>query len=128
YVMKYVKGIHPQLYLHKHGMDWFGLVQYGVLKKLVGLHRRQYTFGDLKTDTVLVSEYGKIDLIDYGGVTEKGRSVRQFTEVYDRGFWNAGSRKADEAYDLFPFAVLCLHLSDTRIRFAEFGVSVPQNR
>jgi serine/threonine-protein kinase len=128
YVMKYVKGIHPQLYLQKHGKDWFELIHYGILKKLVNLHRRKYIFGDLKTDNVLVSEFGKIDLVDFGGVTEMGRSVKQFTEVYDRGFWNAGSRKADEAYDLFSFAVLCLYLSDTRNRFAEFVKSVPQNR
>jgi serine/threonine-protein kinase len=128
YVMKYVKGLHPQVFLLKHGKDWFELIHYGILKKLVNLHRRKYIFGDLKTDNVLVSEFGKIDLVDFGGATEMGRSVKQFTEVYDRGFWNAGSRKADEAYDLFSFAVLCLHLSDTKNRFAEFVKSVPQNR
>lgn len=128
YVMKYVKGTHPLAFLQKHGVDWFELLGFDLLKKLGNLHRRGYIFGDLKMDNVLISEFGKVELVDYGGVTGKGRSVKQFTEVYDRGFWNAGSRKADEAYDLFSFAVLCLHLADSRKRFADFIKSLPQNR
>ncbi|MFK7696875.1 protein kinase domain-containing protein [Paenibacillus sp. HJGM_3] len=128
YVMRYVRGAHPQAFLHKQGMDWFEVLGYDLLKKLSALHRRGYIFGDLKMDNVIVSEFGQADLVDYGGVTEKGRSVKQFTEVYDRGYWNAGSRKADEAYDLFSFAVLSLHLADTRNRFASFIASLPQNR
>jgi serine/threonine-protein kinase len=50
-------------------------------------------------------------LVDFGGVTQKGRSVKQFTEIYDRGYWGSGSRIADEAYDLFAFAVLIMQLS-----------------
>lgn len=128
YVMKYVKGIHPQLFLQKRGMDWFGVIGLDLLQKLGNLHRRGYIFGDLKMDNILVSDSGKLDLVDYGGVTAKGRSIKQFTEVYDRGFWKAGLRTADEAYDLFSFAVICLHLADSRNRFADFIKSLPQNR
>ncbi|WP_127587120.1 protein kinase domain-containing protein [Paenibacillus koleovorans] len=128
YVMNYVKGVHPSIFLQKNGMDWFELIHYDVLKQLVQLHRKGYIFGDLKADNVLVSEHGKIELIDFGGVTAKGRSVKQFTEVYDRGYWSAGSRKADEAYDLFAFAVLCLQLGDSRNRLTDFFRSLPQNR
>ena len=93
-------------------MDWYPVIGYRLLTKLSELHERGYIFGDLKSDNILVSGYGTTELIDYGGLTRFGKAVRQYTELYDRGYWRAGARSADAGYDLFAFAVLCLELAD----------------
>lgn len=110
YVMRYVEGRPLHLFLAKNGSAWLGLVGLRLLEKLRKLHESGFVFGDLKPENVLVSDYGEAELIDYGGASLIGRSVKQFTEWHDRGFWNAGSRTGDEGYDLFSFAVLCLRL------------------
>lgn len=110
YVMRYVEGKPLHLFLAKNGTAWLGLVGLKLLEKLQMLHECGFVFGDLKPENVMVSNYGEAELIDYGGASPVGRSVKQFTEWHDRGFWNAGSRTGDENYDLFAFAVLCLRL------------------
>nr|WP_240903902.1 serine/threonine protein kinase [Chengkuizengella sediminis] len=112
YVMKYIQGLDAKLFLNSYGHQWFHLVGLNILNQLQALHQMDLIFGDLKIENVIVSEFGKVTLIDYGGVTSKGRSVKQFTQIYDRGHWIAGTRKADEAYDIFSFAILCLILTD----------------
>lgn len=108
--MRYVEGKPLHHFLSKNGPDWLGLVGLGLLEKLRTLHECGFVFGDLKPENVMVSKYGEVELIDFGGTSPIGRSVKQFTEWHDRGFWNAGSRISDEGYDLFAFAVLCLRL------------------
>nr|WP_099091626.1 serine/threonine protein kinase [Paenibacillus riograndensis] len=110
YVMRYVEGRPLHHFLAKNGASWLGLVGLKLLEKLRNLHECGFVFGDLKPENVLVSNYGEAELIDYGGASPLGRSVKQFTEWHDRGYWNAGSRTGDENYDLFAFAVLCLRL------------------
>ena len=74
----------------------------------------------------MVSAYGSVELIDYGGVSPFGR-VKQFTEWYDRGYWNAGSRTGDISYDLFSFAVMCIGLLDEK-SLREASCQLPQTR
>ncbi|PJN91136.1 hypothetical protein CVN76_06580 [Bacillus sp. mrc49] len=38
-----------------------------------------------------------------------GRSVKEFTEFFDRGYWGLGSRKADPQYDLFAVAMIIIN-------------------
>ncbi|NBI30824.1 protein kinase family protein [Chengkuizengella marina] len=111
YIMKYIQGLDAKLFLNSNGQQWFHLVGLNILNQLQKLHQMNFIFGDLKIENVIVSEFGKVTLIDYGGVTPKGRSIKQFTEIYDRGYWINGTRKADEAYDIFSFAILCLILT-----------------
>ncbi|WP_258525801.1 protein kinase domain-containing protein [Paenibacillus sp. YN15] len=110
YVMRFVEGQQLQKYLSLKGGDWFPLIGLRLLEKLAELHRTGYLFGDLKKENVLVSGYGMVELVDFGGVTPLGKAVKQFTEIYDRCYWNAGDRTGDAAYDLFSFAVLCIHV------------------
>lgn len=112
YVMRYVEGSQLQRFIRSRGREWLGLVGLKLLERLSVLHHSGYIFGDLKPENVIVSTYGQVELIDYGGVSAVGRSVKQFTEWYDRGYWNAGSRTGDEGYDLFSFAVMCIQLLD----------------
>lgn len=128
YVMRYVKGKKMDIFMKEKGLDWLYIVGYHLLTRLTELHAQEWIFGDLKNDNVLVSEYGEVELIDFGGVSKKGQAVKQFTEVYDRGYWNLGSRKSDEAYDLFAFAILVMAALDTRNNFTDRTQILPQHR
>jgi serine/threonine-protein kinase len=57
-----------------------------------------------------------------------GRSVRQFTEIYDRGYWSAGSRVADPAYDCFAVAILWIHALESKRLMLLTKTLIPQNR
>lgn len=128
YIMRYVRGTTLAGYLKQQGPEWFPLVGLNLLGKLAKLHKAGWVFGDLKVENVMVADYGHVELVDYGGVTAAGKSVRQFTEIYDRGYWNGGSRCADPGYDLFSFAVLCIQLHESRRLHALTKQLLPQNR
>ncbi|SDO93707.1 serine/threonine protein kinase [Paenibacillus sp. yr247] len=128
YVMRYIEGISISDFIHKRGQDWIYVIGSNLLRKLTEVHKSGYVFGDLKIENMIVSKYGDVDLIDFGGVTPKGRAIKQLTEVYDRGFWNMGERVAEESYDLFSFAILLLKSLDQRKRFNGFSNILPQNR
>ncbi|TVY06787.1 protein kinase domain-containing protein [Paenibacillus cremeus] len=128
YVMRYIRGKTLTEFLKDNGPDWIPLVGLNLLKKLGELHENGFIFGDLKAENMIVTGYGEVELIDFGGVTAQGRAVKQFTEVFDRGFWGAGSRTADHAYDLFSFAALLLSVTDRERRLQSFKSFLPQNR
>jgi serine/threonine-protein kinase len=128
YVMKYVKGKSPTEFIKTAGKEWLRVIGLNLLQKLNGLHRQGYIFGDLKVENVIVGGYGEVELVDFGGVTAKGNAVKQFTEVYDRGYWSAGTRLADEQYDLFSFAVFCLQLAKPPRTTVQYAGMIPQNR
>ncbi|WP_245595955.1 protein kinase domain-containing protein [Paenibacillus taiwanensis] len=128
YVMRYVPGMTLSVYMRKRGSDWFGFIGGKLLSRLEWLHENGWVFGDIKADNVLVRQDGDVELVDYGGLTPAGSSIRQFTEWYDRGYWNAGSRVADFGYDLFSFAVLTVHLfNEEKLKQRIAGV-LPQIR
>jgi serine/threonine-protein kinase len=128
YIMRYVRGDTLADYLKQQGTEWFPLVGLNLLGRLARLHRAGWVFGDLKVENVMVADYGHVELVDYGGVSEIGRSIRQFTEIYDRGYWNSGPRSADPGYDLFSFAVLTVQLHEPRRLVALTKEILPQNR
>ncbi|MCA0758347.1 serine/threonine protein kinase [Paenibacillus sp. N4] len=128
YIMRYVRGLRLAEYLKQQGPEWFPLVGLNLLNKLSKLHEAGWVFGDLKVENVLVADYGHVELVDYGGVTANGKSIRQFTEIYDRGYWNCGPRSADPGYDIFSFAVLCIQLHEPKRLHQLTAELLPQNR
>ncbi|MBA2940982.1 serine/threonine protein kinase [Paenibacillus sp. CGMCC 1.16610] len=128
YVMRYIDGMTISHFIHKRGQDWIYVIGSNLLRKLTEIHKSGYVFGDLKIENMIVSKYGDVDLIDFGGVTPKGRAIKQLTEVYDRGYWKMGERVAEESYDLFSFAILLLKSLDQRKRFTAMNKMLPQNR
>ncbi|MFB1051045.1 protein kinase [Paraliobacillus sp. JSM ZJ581] len=110
YVMEYVKGVPVDAFLKQRSKDWFGVFLLQLLSDLDRLHQHGWVFGDLKLDNVLVTDTPpKIRWIDVGGMTRIGRSIKEYTEFYDRGYWQLGTRKAEPRYDLFAVVMLALH-------------------
>nr|WP_305121096.1 serine/threonine protein kinase [Saccharibacillus sp. JS10] len=128
YVMKFVRGVPIDAYIRKYGYRHIGTAGLGLLERLSGLHRAGFAFGDLKPCHVLVEESGGVELVDYGGATVIGANVKQYSGWYDRKYWNAGTRTADPGYDLFAFAVLCLHVFDERALRRVDAALLPQTR
>ncbi|MFZ5639843.1 MAG: protein kinase domain-containing protein [Bacillota bacterium] len=78
---------------------------------LFHLHQAGYVFGDLKPGNILYDRTArKISVVDFGSVCPKGRIIQQYTPLYDRSSWQAGSRQGDEKYDLFALSMLLLSL------------------
>lgn len=82
-----------------------------LLHHLEKLHRSGYVFGDWKPQHIVVSKEDNMSIrfVDLSGVTDHGRELRKWTVLYDRRTWQAGSRLADEAYDLFALTLLILN-------------------
>ncbi|WP_128896583.1 protein kinase domain-containing protein [Longirhabdus pacifica] len=108
YVMPYFKGISITEYVNQNGSSWLYVIGAHILKQLVSIHNKGYVFGDLKMSNVIVDQHGKCQVIDYGGATEKGKAVKQFTDIYDRAYWGEGSRVADEHFDVFAMSMLMI--------------------
>lgn len=111
YTMEYIPGIPITSYVREKGRSEIGRLFQQLLNYLRQLHRLGYAFGDLKAENVLVNPLsGELRLVDFGGATRFGEGIRQYTEWYDRAYWNAGSRRADIQYDLFAAGMLMLRL------------------
>lgn len=125
YVMEYIQGEPLTRYLQKNGSEWIGVFLLQLLGDLANLHKEGWVFGDLKLDNLLVTEKpARLRLIDVGGVTKMGRSIKEYTEFNDRGYWGLGSRKAEPSYDLFAVVMLFLNLFHPR----RFGKSADNER
>ncbi|HHY75112.1 MAG TPA: protein kinase family protein [Bacillus bacterium] len=121
YVMEYLKGLDFLSFIKKNGQEWLGVLVLQLLSDLEQLHQAGWVFGDLKPDNLLVvGPPPKVRLLDVGGTTIKGRSIKEFTEFYDRGYWNLGSRKAEPSYDLFAVAMIILNTAYPH-RFSKKG-------
>lgn len=118
-VMDYIRGITLQELLSKKGSlkareaAGIALLVSLILEKL---HQSNYICGDLKAENFLYNEgSGQVTMIDFGGVTKPGNSIKAFTSVYDRASWGQGNRIADCQYDLFAFSMLLLILVSGKI-------------
>lgn len=111
YVMEYMDGERLGTFIQAKGKQWLGVLMIQLLEDLEQLHQAGWTFGDLKTDNILVESVPpRIRLVDVGGTTRMGRSIKEYTEFFDRGYWGLGTRKAEPSYDLFAVAMVFLHI------------------
>ncbi|WP_078556506.1 protein kinase domain-containing protein [Bacillus alkalicellulosilyticus] len=110
YAMEYLKGEELLPFIRKRGDEWLGIFIVQLLGDLDRLHRAGWAFGDLKPDNLLVvGPPSRIRWMDVGGTTLLGRSIKEYTEFYDRGYWNLGTRKAEPSYDLFAVAMIMIN-------------------
>lgn len=110
YVMEFIKGPDFLAFLQQKGPDWKEVMILQMLADLQVLHENGWVFGDLKPDNLIVTgPPARIRCIDVGGTTLQGRSIKEFTEFFDRGYWGLGSRKADPGYDLFAVGMIMVN-------------------
>ncbi|MDY0404027.1 serine/threonine-protein kinase [Virgibacillus sp. 179-BFC.A HS] len=112
YVMEYVRGYSLQQFLSRNGREWVGVLMLQLLHDLKKLHEAGWIFGDLKEENLLVTidTPSRVRWIDVGGTTQMGRAIKEYSEFYDRGYWEMGSRKAEPSYDLFALAMVFISL------------------
>ena len=124
--MEYIEGEVLLTFIRKKGTGWIGVLVLQLLTSLSNLHKHDWVFGDLKPENLIVttSTY-KVRCVDVGGTTIVGRSIKEFTEFFDRGYWGLGSRKADPQYDLFAVAMVMIN-AVYPTRFTRNGVGYAQ--
>ncbi|MFD1362564.1 protein kinase domain-containing protein [Lentibacillus salinarum] len=111
YVMEFLQGGSLSRFIGRHGHEWVGILMLQLLDDLEQLHRAGWVFGDFKPDNLIViSQPPKVRWIDVGGTTQIGRSIKEYTEFYDRGYWGLGSRRAEPGYDLFALVMVFLNI------------------
>lgn len=111
YVMEYIDGIHLHTFIKKKGTVWLFPLLFQLLTQLERLHKAGYIFGDLKSDNIIVTDHPPtLRLIDVGGITKKGRSIKEYTNFYDRAYWQLGTRLAEPSYDLFAVTMILVSL------------------
>ena len=121
YAMEYLKGEGLIDYMRNKGAEWLGLLMVQLLGDLDRLHEAGWVFGDLKPDNILVvGPPARIRWLDVGGTTLIGRSIKEYTEFFDRGYWGLGSRKAEPSYDLFSVAMIMINCAYPK-RFEKRG-------
>lgn len=107
YIMPYYKGLNIEQYLFGKSEKEYLLLFKKIINILVLIHKQGMIYGDLKPEHIVIDPVNKkIALIDFGGITKLGQGIRQYTEIYDRGSWRAGDRKADPHYDFFSLAMI----------------------
>lgn len=130
YVMESVPGRPLQDVVPTLGSADARLTLKQALQGLAVLHRTGYAFCDVKPENLLVAVTPHLDVrfVDVGGVTAFGRSVRQFTPIYDRGFWGLGNRQADAAYDVAAIALVWLFTNGSKPPNSVFQQSVSERQ
>jgi serine/threonine-protein kinase len=112
-VTECIEGKNLEQYRRQHPITIKSVVALAIVvgKSFQELHRENYVFGDLKLENLMVDQgNGRLKMIDLGGVTQMGSSIKEFTPTYDRASWGVGLRKADEKYDLFSLSILITYL------------------
>ncbi|WP_026314551.1 protein kinase domain-containing protein [Heyndrickxia acidiproducens] len=112
YAMEYIKGTGLLSFIAQKDFSWAGILILQLLRDLQRIHEEGWVFGDLKPENIIVTGSPvRIRCIDVGGMTRLGRSIKEFTEFFDRGYWGMGSRKAEPSYDLFAAAMIMVNLA-----------------
>ncbi|MCT4604619.1 MAG: protein kinase [Marinisporobacter sp.] len=108
-VMEYIEGKNLKEYIKIKPINVKVAMGITILigKAFLMLHKKHFIFGDLKLENLMIdTKNNLIKIIDLGGVTPMGSSVKEFTPLYDRASWNMGLRRGDEKYDLFSLSML----------------------
>ncbi|MDX8047715.1 protein kinase [Gracilibacillus sp. S3-1-1] len=111
YVMEYISGESLHDFMRNNNEEWLITLLIKFLNDLHVLHQQGYVFGDLKLENLIVSQKPtRLRWVDVGGTTLQGRAIKEYTEFYDRAYWQCGSRKADPGYDLFALAMVIIRV------------------
>ncbi|OIJ20508.1 serine/threonine protein kinase [Anaerobacillus alkalidiazotrophicus] len=126
YVMEYLKGQGLIPFMQGKGSEWVGILIVQLLGDLDRLHQAGWVFGDLKPDNLIViGPPARVRWIDVGGTTLLGRSIKEYTEFFDRGYWGLGTRRAEITYDLFSVSMIIINICYPK-RFEKNGEGLKQ--
>ncbi|MET1030112.1 protein kinase domain-containing protein [Domibacillus tundrae] len=111
YIMEYINGPMLHTFIKEKTDEWAIILLIWLLNFLEPLHKSGSVMGDLKPENFIVADRGQtVRAVDVGGITKFGRSVKEYTTLYDRAAWQAGTRKSEPSYDLFGATVLTIAL------------------
>jgi serine/threonine protein kinase len=126
YVMEYISGDSFLTFVQKRSSDWLGVLMLQLLNSLEEMHKLGWVFGDLKPENLIVQLPDfKVRFIDVGGTTQIGRAIKEYTEYFDRGYWELGGRRAEPSYDLFALAMIVINAAYQK-RFNKNGEGINQ--
>ncbi|WP_230459119.1 serine/threonine protein kinase [Terrilactibacillus tamarindi] len=115
YVMERIKGVTLDDSIRHKGFEWVYVFILQLLKDLSRLHELGFVFGDLKPENLMITESNyRIRCLDFGGTTQLGHSIKEYTEFFDRGYWGMGTRKAEPSYDLFAVMMIFIYAAERR--------------
>lgn len=113
YVMDYIHGDSFRSFVKTKGFQWACVLMAQMLGELHLLHEAGWVFGDLKPDNLMIEQpHAYLRWLDPGGITKINRAVREYSALYDRGYWKLGTRKADRSYDIFAVAIILIEASN----------------
>ncbi|WP_050183669.1 protein kinase domain-containing protein [Domibacillus robiginosus] len=110
FLMEFIDGPVLHTFIKGKREEWSIILLIWLLTFLESLHQLGHVMGDLKPENFIVTAQKAVRAVDVGGITKFGRSVKEYTALYDRAAWQAGTRRAEPAYDLFGAAVLTVAL------------------
>ena len=103
------EGVSIEKFVKQNGYEWIGVFLIQMLEQLEKLHHAGWVFGDLKNDNILIEgSPPTVRFIDVGGTTKIGRSIKEYSEFYDRAYWYFSTREANPSYDLFAVVMVIL--------------------
>lgn len=82
-----------------------------ITKIIKQINDEGFVYTDLKYENIMLDKKnGLIKLIDLGSLVELGQNVKEYTPMYDRLSWEAGSRRADASYQVFAIILLFISM------------------
>ena len=106
-ITQYCRGVNLGRYSGGLGIYNAAVIGRRVAEFLTCLHDRGFVFGDLKPGNLVYNfKSSTVYIVDFGSVTIKGQALKQYTPGYDRLSWGAGTRMADESYDVFALGMM----------------------
>ncbi|MFA5524706.1 MAG: AarF/UbiB family protein [Tissierellales bacterium] len=91
FVMDYLEGYNIKEIIRYNKIKVKEIIGIGIilLNILERIYKMGYIYVDIKPDNIMVDKRGKkIRFIDFGGVIEKGRGVKEFTPAYSIFSWD----------------------------------------
>lgn len=113
FIMEYIQGDTLRAVLSKEKLTFGNKLDIAriIADALRGINEQGFVYTDLKFENIMVDrKNGLIRLIDWGSITPIGERVKEYTAMYDRSNWNAGSRRADLSYQVFAMIILLISM------------------
>lgn len=113
FIMEYIEGYNLREAMSRDKLSFRNKI--GIVRVLANILKcindKGYIYTDLKYENIMIDKRnGLIRLVDLGSITEIGGRIKEYTPMYDRSSWNAGSRTADLSYQVFSIAILLISM------------------